>query len=144
MPDPSDFSQGKNYTHYFFTELRRHLAPDGLFVTQATSNAASPRSFASIAATVASAGFQVQSYTAAIPTLGEWTFVIGSLGAPPTAASLSPLARRMLEHASYVTPRRLELLLASPPARDRQAPVNTLSEQPVVELLNQERRSRGL
>ena len=144
LPDPSDFSQGKNYTHYFFEQLRAHLAPGGLFVTQATSNAASPKSFSSIAASVASAGFHVQGYVAAVPTLGEWAFVLGSLGELPAPTSLCASARRVLERMSYVTPRRLELLLAAPPALDLQAPVNTLSEQPLVELLNEERRARGL
>jgi spermidine synthase len=144
LPDPSDYSQGKNYTHFFFEQLLTHLGPSGLFVTQATSNAASPKSFSSIAASVVSAGFRVQGYSAAIPTLGEWTFVLGSLGELPQTTSLSPLARRVLERTSYLTPRRLELLLSAPPARDLHAPVNTLSEQPVVELLNEERRTRGL
>jgi spermidine synthase len=144
LPDPSDFAQGKNYTRYFFEQLRTHLTPGGLFVTQATSNTSSPKSYSSIAASVASAGFHVQGYTAAIPTLGEWAFVLGSQSELPTPASLSPLARLVLGGSVYVTPRRLELLLAAPPARDEHAPVNTLSEQPIVELLNEERRSLGL
>ncbi|MES1178818.1 MAG: hypothetical protein ABUL62_31135 [Myxococcales bacterium] len=144
LPDPSDYAQGKNYTHYFFEQLRAHLSKSGLFVTQATSNSSSPKSYSSIAASVASAGFYVHGYTAAIPTLGEWAFVLGSLDDLPAKTSLSPLAHHVLEATSYLTPRRLELLLAAPPARDAHAPVNTLSEQPVVELLNEERRSLGL
>lgn len=143
LPDPSDYIQGKNYTRYFFEQLRLHLAPGGVFVTQATSPVTSPRSFSSIVQSVASAGFHVQSYAAAVPTLGEWAFVLGSLDEPTATATLSPLARRVLAQNSYVTPRRLELLLSAPPARDLQAPINTLSEQPVVELLKQERHARS-
>jgi spermidine synthase len=143
LPDPSDFGQGKNYTHYFYEELGAHLAPDGIFVTQAASDAATPATFSSIAETVASAGFRIQTYAAPIPTLGEWGFVLGSLTELPTRDP-SPVVTRVLQHTQFVDARTLELLLSAPPAVDAHAPVNTLSEQPVVDLLNDERRVRGL
>ena len=150
LPDPSDFSQGKNYTRYFYQQLRAHLSAGGLFVSQATSSAASPRSFSSIVNSIESAGFHTQSYSAAIPTLGEWAFVLGSLSElptlsePPTLSALSPGTRAVLARTSYVNLPQLERMLAAPPARDRGAPSNTLAEQPAVELLNNERRARGL
>ena len=144
LPDPSDFIQAKNYTHYFYQQLRAHLTPGGLFVTQATSSAASPASFSSIAASVESAGFRVKSYAAPIPTLGEWGFVLGSMDALPPPDSISLSARQVLGRTSYVDARRLALLLSTPLTPDPLAPANTLSEQPIVELLNSERRARGL
>jgi len=144
LPDPSDYRQGKNYTHYFYEQLALHLAPGGVFVSQATSSAASKSSFSSIAASVESAGFLVHGYRAGIPTLGEWGFVLGSRLPLWRVNSLSPLSRNVLSSTSYVTARQLELMLGAPPARDSSAQGNTLAEQPVVDLLNEERRARGL
>jgi len=144
LPDPSDYRQGKNYTHYFYEQLALHLTPDGVFVSQATSSAASKSSFSSIVASVESAGFLVHTYRAGIPTLGEWGFVLGSRQPLAPVKPLSPISRRVLSGTSYVTTRQLELMLTAPPARDSSAQGNTLAEQPVVDLLNEERRARGL
>lgn len=144
LPDPSDFSQGKNYTRYFYRALRERLAPGGLFVSQATSSASSPGTFSSIARTIASAGFRVRSYAAPIPTLGEWGFVIGSLEPLPEPSLLSDAVQRVLAHSSYVDGARLGLLLAAPPPIDEQAEISTLEQQPLIERLTIERHARGL
>ena len=143
LPDPSDFAQGKNYTRFFYEAVRAHLSPGGVMITQATSSAASPASFSSIVATVRSAGFRVSPYAAPIPTLGEWGFVLGSLE-PLSRASLAANVSRVLARTSYVDARRIDLLLSTPPAYDRDAEISTLDQQPVVEQLTIERHARGL
>ena len=143
LPDPSDYLQGKNYSHFFYETLRAHLSPTGLLVTQATSNTSSPGAFASIAATVSSAGFSVHSYATPIPTLGEWAFLLASPG-PWSTPKPDAVAQRILASNQFLSARTLELLLATGPALPVTAPQNTLNEQPVVELLNEERRERGL
>ncbi|HEY4160354.1 MAG TPA: hypothetical protein VGM29_19715 [Polyangiaceae bacterium] len=142
LPDPSGYREGKYYTHYFYQQLREHLTENGVFVTQATSPSSSPDAVASIARTVEGAGFRTKVYAAAVPMLGEWGFVLGACSAlePP---ALSAPVRAVLDQSSYVNAAELALLLANAPELAQSAPQNTLFRQPVVELLEDERRARG-
>lgn len=76
LPDPDDFVNVKYYTRHFYRELARRIAPNGVLVVQATSALRSPNTFASIQATVRSAGLNTIAYRVAMTTLGEWSFLL--------------------------------------------------------------------
>ena len=76
LPDPDDFVNAKYYTRFFYRQLQRRLQSGGIVVVQATSSLRSPRTFASIRATLEAAGFVTLPYRAALVTLGEWTFLL--------------------------------------------------------------------
>lgn len=133
LPDPDGFVQGKNYTRRFYELLTGRLAPAGVACVQAVSPFGTPRTFASIVATIRAAGLEALPYRAPIPTFGEWGFVLASRGGitAPTSA----------RHGSFLTPTTISDMFAMP--SDTQAEVgatpSTLSDQRVVITFEEER-----
>ena len=82
LPDPDTHVEGKNFTRFFYQRLRERLTPEGVCVVQATSPFAAPTAFDSIVTTLRAAGLEPRPYRAAVPSLGEWGFVIGFVHAP--------------------------------------------------------------
>lgn len=80
LPDPEGYAEGKNYTRHFYELLFERLSPGGIAVVQSVSPFATPETFATILATLRSAGLETLPYRGAIPTFGEWGFVIVSTG----------------------------------------------------------------
>lgn len=78
LPDPNDVSLSRLYSMEFYGLIERHLAREGLFVTQATSPYFAKKAFWCIEATVHAAGFQTLPYHAYVPSFGDWGFVIGT------------------------------------------------------------------
>src|SRR5262249_5945570 len=72
----TSFAVGKLYTRHFYTLAARRLAPDGALVVQSTSPLFAPRSFWCIARTIEGAGLSIHPYHAAVPSFGEWGFVL--------------------------------------------------------------------
>ncbi len=138
LPDPYGYADSKNYTHYFYRQLARHLGPSAVAVVQATSAFSSPRTFDSILRTIQSAGLQTRPYHAAVPTFGDWGFVLCRAGPVP-------LPTRVPAGLSYLTPQTLADLFIMPADLrvSRAAPTNTLQEQPIVDLFAKERRKIG-
>ncbi len=138
LPDPWGYADSKNYTHYFYRQLARRIAPGGVAVVQATSAFSSPRTFDSILRTIQSAGLDTRPYHAAVPTFGDWGFVL-------CATHPVPLPTRVPTGLSYLTPKTLADLFIMP--RDlrvsRASPTNTLQEQPIVDIFAKERRKIG-
>jgi spermidine synthase len=93
LPAPIGYGEGKYYTKHYFELLARHLTENGAFTIPATSAFATEDAFASVVATVESAGVIAQPYHVAIPTLGVTSFVVGSR---------APLSRSALDRASGV------------------------------------------
>jgi spermidine synthase len=89
LPAPTDYVAGKYYTAHFLGEIERHLAPGGLAVIPAVSAVESPRTHSHIVATARLAGLEAQTYRAAVPSLGEWSFLLLSEGAI-AGASVTP------------------------------------------------------
>ena len=102
FPDPNTFALGKLYTRRFFQQLARRLAPGAAISVQATSPLFARRSFWCIVETLRAAGFQTQPYHVAVPSFGEWGFVLGTLeprprpAAPPDGVPLRFLNREAL------------------------------------------------
>ena len=88
FPDPTTFSIGKLYTTRFYRLLRERLTPDALVSVQCTSPLVAPQSFWCIVSTLEAAGFHVRPYHAAVPTFGEWGFVLASTGTFPERLQL--------------------------------------------------------
>ncbi len=78
FPDPSNYSLGKLYTTTFYRRLAANLAPDGVVAIQSSSPLMARRAFWCIVETVRMAGFDVTPYHAAVPSFGEWGYVIAS------------------------------------------------------------------
>ncbi|PIE71218.1 MAG: spermidine synthase [Deltaproteobacteria bacterium] len=94
LPDPDTVDLMHVYSIGFYTEIRKHLVPDGVLVTQATSPYFSKRAYLCIYKTMAAAGFQVAGYRNHIPTMGEWGWV---LGVPETGGRRLQLRARLLD-----------------------------------------------
>jgi len=93
FPDPNSFSLGKLYTSYFYGLLRRSLAPGAPLVVQSTSPLMARKSFWCVAQTLEAAGFSTHAYHVAVPSFGEWGFVLAEDRPfdPPTHLAAVPL-----------------------------------------------------
>ena len=78
FPDPSNYSLGKLYTATFYLRLAAHLAPDGVAAIQSSSPLMARRAFWCIVETVRAVGLEAAPYHVAIPSFGEWGYVIAS------------------------------------------------------------------
>ncbi|PIE42287.1 MAG: spermidine synthase [Gammaproteobacteria bacterium] len=82
LPDPSQYSLAKLYSVSMYRLIRPVLSHNGLLVVQATSPYYAPRSFWSINATLATAGFVTTPYHAYVPSFGEWGFIVAGKNKP--------------------------------------------------------------
>ncbi|MDB4998585.1 MAG: Spermidine synthase [Myxococcaceae bacterium] len=76
FPDPNNFALGKLYTTRFYNLARAHLAEGGAIAVQSTSPLFARESFWCIAQTMEAAGLVVRPYHTAVPSFGEWGFVL--------------------------------------------------------------------
>jgi spermidine synthase len=88
FPDPNTFALGKLYTRRFFQLLAAHLSPDAALAVQATSPLFAQKSYWCIVETMKAAGLFVQPYHVAVPSFGEWGFVLAKR--QPFAAPVAP------------------------------------------------------
>ena len=88
FPDPSTYSVGKLYTTRFYRLLQRRLTKDAAVAVQATSPLFARKSYWCIVRTMEAAGFGVRPYHVAVPSFGEWGFVLAKTSAfdPPSEA----------------------------------------------------------
>lgn len=99
FPDPRNYSLGKLYTTTFYRRLEPHLAADGVVAIQSTSPLFARRAFWCITETIESVGFAVRPYHAAVPSFGEWGFVLAARH-PITLADQYPPGLRFLDPTS--------------------------------------------
>ena len=78
FPDPSNYSLGKLYTTTFYRRLAAHLNTGGIVAIQSTSPLVSRQAFWCIVETVRAAGLNTAPYHAAVPSFGEWGYVVAS------------------------------------------------------------------
>ncbi len=76
FPDPNNFALGKLYTTRFYRMLRRALAPGAPAVVQSTSPLMARASFWCVAQTMEAAGLFTRAYHVAVPSFGEWGYVL--------------------------------------------------------------------
>lgn len=134
--DPTDYRQGKNYTTHFYRLVQEHLNPGGVVAIQAVSPFDAPKTFANVGATVRAAGLETSSYRAAIPSLGDWGFVLASrepLQPPPKVES----------EVEFLSDSALAAMFHLPDdERVGASPASKLYDQRAVHLLLEERRRR--
>ena len=78
LPDPREEEISKLFSVGAYRLIRRHLAPGGVVVAQATSPYYTRRAYWSIGETIKEAGLKVLSFHAYVPSFGEWGFHLGS------------------------------------------------------------------
>ena len=76
FPDPNTFALGKLYTTRFYRLLRRALAPGAPVAVQSTSPLMARSSFWCVATTLEAAGFFTRGYHVAVPSFGEWGYIL--------------------------------------------------------------------
>ena len=100
FPDPNNFALGKLYTTHFYRMLRRALAPGAPVAVQGTSPLMARNSFWCVAQTLEAAGFAVRGYHAAVPSFGEWGFLLARDTPFEVPARLPPVELRFLNDAA--------------------------------------------
>jgi spermidine synthase len=90
LPDPENFVDTKYYTRFFYRQLTKRLTSASLLATQATSALRTPKTFASIRATLDAAGYTTLPYHVELTTLGDWYFILASPSAAPILGLPSP------------------------------------------------------
>jgi spermidine synthase len=96
FPDPDSEILAKLYADGFYRRLLPRLAPDGVFVTQASSSFFAPGVMACIAATLDSVGVSTHPYTAHVPSFGPWGFVLARREAIDPQTLKLPVTTRFL------------------------------------------------
>ncbi|SCX57279.1 spermidine synthase [Klenkia marina] len=105
MPDPDVPALGRLYSTEFYGLVRGVLAPDGLVAVQAGSPYSTPTAFWRTVATVGSAGLATTPYHVAVPSFGDWGFVLAGAGSapPPLALAADRPDPRFLDDAVLAT-----------------------------------------
>jgi predicted membrane-bound spermidine synthase len=83
LPDPAGPLASKYYCRYFYQLLAAHLWDWSIVVVQATSARRSPRTFATIGATMRAVGFSVQPLVVPLISRGEWNLYLLAKGRIP-------------------------------------------------------------
>jgi spermidine synthase len=78
LPDPNDLSLGKLYSVEFFHLVKKHLAADGVVVTQSSSPFFARKAFWCINHTLKKVFSNVLPYSSYIPSFGLWGFNLAS------------------------------------------------------------------
>lgn len=78
LPDPNNSELARLYTREFYQRVDRSLAPDGVFVTQATSPFFALRAFWGINETIAAVFAHTRAFHALVPSFGDWGFVLAA------------------------------------------------------------------
>ncbi len=102
FPDPDRDDLAKLYALGFYRRLLPHLAPDGVFVTQASSPFFAPKVMACIAATLRAAGLRAYPYAIDVPSFGPWGFVLATQQAIDPATFSLPVPTRFLSRSRLV------------------------------------------
>ncbi|WP_174615308.1 polyamine aminopropyltransferase [Virgibacillus ihumii] len=78
LPDPNNESLNKLYTKEFYSLVRNHLKPGGAAMIQATSPVFATKVYWTISKTVAATGLSIENLHVAVPSFGNWGFVMAS------------------------------------------------------------------
>ena len=134
FPDPNNFALGKLYTTRFYRLLKQHLSEGGVVAVQATSPLFARTSYWCIVRTMEAVGFAVAPYHVAVPSFGEWGYVLAATHpfAPPTHIEPS---MRFLDDATLATLFTLPTDMAPLPVE-----INRLDNQVLVRYYESEWR----
>ena len=76
LPDPDSMDLMHLYSDHFYRTVKAHLSRGGVMVTQASSPFFARKAFLCIDKTIQAAGFSTLPMHTAIPTLGEWGWIL--------------------------------------------------------------------
>ncbi|WP_052852342.1 polyamine aminopropyltransferase [Streptomyces avicenniae] len=80
FPDPEDTATAKLYSVEMYALLANVLAPQARVVVQSGSPFFAPRTYWSVDASLAEAGFATTPYQVDVPSFGNWGFVLATVG----------------------------------------------------------------
>ncbi len=128
FPDPNSYAVGKLYTSRFYSLVKKKLDPEGVVAVQSTSPLFARRSFWIVDATLRAAGFSTRPYHIAVPSFGDWGFVLAS------GARRERFGTRLPEGLRALSKELLPSLFVFGPdvARIDDVPVNRLNDQVLV------------
>jgi spermidine synthase len=132
FPDPNSYAVGKLYTARFYALVKRRLDPDGVVAVQSTSPLFARKSFWIVDATLKASGFTTKAYHVAVPSFGEWGFVLAAkkpFDVPPRL----PEGLRALSAALLPS-----LFIFGPDTGPVESPVNRLNDQVLVRTYERE------
>ncbi len=124
LPDPSSIETSQYFSKEFYQLLKNHLTPDGIFITQSMSPYLTPNSFQTIKNTIISAGFQIQPMHNQIPTIGEWSWVMGALDSIKFSDFQFEKAEQL--NTKWLTPESTRLLLSFGKSPNSDYAINTI------------------
>jgi spermidine synthase len=133
FPDPNSYAVGKLYTSRFYALVKRRLDPEGVVAVQSTSPLFARRSFWIVDTTLRAAGFSTKPYHVAVPSFGEWGFVLAAQRPFELSPQLLPANLRALSGA--VLP---SLFVFGPDTGPLESPVNRLNDQVLVRTYERE------
>ncbi|MCG3134880.1 MAG: Polyamine aminopropyltransferase [Planctomycetes bacterium] len=135
FPDPGSFGLGKLYTTRMYERVLAALAPDGAVAVQSTSPFFARKAFWCIARTMEASGMHVRPYRSAVPSFGEWGYVLGSRRAFEAPEGPLPAGLRHLDGPS------MRAMFALPPdVGPVEVEVNRLDNQSLVRYYEEEWR----
>lgn len=133
LPAPLGYLEGKNYTRYFWSRVSNLIDADGVVVVPATSSVQAPAAYSTIHATLSAAGISLAAYHVPIPTLGLWTFLLGSKKA-------FDVSRLSVSGGRFLNQEGLAIVLQNPPdTRPSEQPPSRLDDQRAVDAFQRER-----
>jgi len=139
FPDPDRKATAKLYSAGFYRRLLGRLAPEGAFVTQASSPFFTPQTLACIRATLeAVADGAVYPYRVNVPSLGPWGFVMTARNAAFSPGEPAPLPVA----TEFLTPKLAASLFHMPgdlPLATENVRVNRLAHPRLVQYYNNPR-----
>lgn len=133
FPDPNSYSLGKLYTTGFYRLVQDVLAPDGALVVQATSPMLARRSFWCVARTMEEVGLHTRAYHTAVPSFGEWGYILAAHRPFEVPTHLA------VDGLRFLTPEIMQTLFVFPADMDRiDVDVNSLNNQILVQYYESE------
>lgn len=127
FPDPDEVAIAKLYSQGFYQQLRAHLKPTGVLVTQASSPFFAPKVIACITKTLAATGLKAAPYNVNIPSFGPWGFVIAAQQALSFEDTPLPITTRFLSSELLPT-----LFVMAKDTVDAAVDINQLSNPVIV------------
>ncbi len=95
LPDPDSMDLMHLYSDHFYCIVKAHLTRGGVMITQASSPFFARKAFLCIDKTLQAAGFSTLPMHNAIPTLGQWGWVLGMDRALISPVALGEMACRL-------------------------------------------------
>lgn len=132
FPDPSNFSLGKLYSTFFYSNLKKILKQETVVVVQSTSPYFAPKSFWCINSTLANSFNQTIPYHIYLPSFGEWGFSMAS------DKMITPKKYRKLEGLKFYDNDFEKFCYFPKDMKVAKVEINKLNNQNLVNYFNEE------